>query len=923
MSERIGAALRRFAARLKRSEKVRELVFPLLRRSPVAAMAVGRLLQRLNGDPWQLEWQAEPGELTGANESGAARSLTEPARRVLADLQLRIADEGGHARSPGRPRIAIVSPLPPLKSGVAFHAADLVPELAHDFDVELVAVQPLVDDPRLAAFALRSPAWLRANAAAFDEIVYHVGNSGMHDFVFELLADHPGVVVLHDVYLSNVLNELDSASPSSAALLRGLYDSHGWPALAELARAGRAAAIWKYPASLQVLQRATCVVVHSQHAVDLVAAWFGPQFSGRCKVVPLLRHFPPAPARPEARAQLGIGADEFVVCNFGLLGPTKCNAELLEAFLASPLADDPKCSLVFVGEDVPNEYGAEMDRRMRSHKRRARVRVTGFVSPSDYSAWLAACDMAVQLRRRSRGETSAAVLDCLGHGVPTIVNAHGSAADLDDGLVLAVPEDFTAEELAQAIGRMHADSALRQRLGAAGAAHVRTVHGPDAVRAGYRDALARSPGSPMGVYRESISGVARENSGASPERLQQLAADIAARQPRQSPPQLLVDVSAVVKTDLGTGIQRVVRELVRQWLAQPPAGFRVEPVYSPGAGQPWRYARRYAARMLRLPSAPRDDAIADMRHGDVFIGLDLHPSLIADNEALLARVRASGVRIFFTVYDLLPVRMPQAFPPGTDAIFERWLRTVSHVADGVVAISRASADDFAAWIAANPPEREKPVDIGFFRLGADLTVPSKTRLGWSASRALRRATASPALLMVGTIEPRKGHRQALDAAELLWNRGADVNLVIVGKAGWMMDDVVARLKSHPLRNRRLFWFGHASDALLRALYRQSAGLLAASEGEGFGLPLIEGANEGLALVARDLPVFREVAGDHAWYFDGREPQALADSIERWLQAFSRGEHPKPERVPRVTWSDSAKSFEDAALGGAWLRRWTR
>ena len=59
-------------------------------------------------------------------------------------------------------------------------------------------------------------------------------------------------------------------------------------------------------------------------------------------------------------------------------------------------------------------------------------------------------------------------------------------------------------------------------------------------------------------------------------------------------------------------------------------------------------------------------------------------------------------------------------------------------------------------------------------------------------------------------------------------------------------------------------------------------LISPSEGEGFGLPLIEAAQHATPIIARDIPVFREVAGDHAFYFDGLEASALADAIHQWL-----------------------------------------
>ena len=139
---------------------------------------------------------------------------------------------------------------------------------------------------------------------------------------------------------------------------------------------------------------------------------------------------------------------------------------------------------------------------------------------------------------------------------------------------------------------------------------------------------------------------------------------------------------------------------------------------------------------------------------------------------------------------------------------------------------------------------------------------SEQGLSSDAGAAVVAMKSRPSLLMVGTLEPRKGHTQALDAFELLWADGVEANLVIIGHEGWHVEDLVSRLTRHRFAGKYLFWLSQADDHVLSLAYKDRR-LLAASEGEGFGLPLIEAARYGLPILARDLPVFREVAGKHA------------------------------------------------------------
>lgn len=168
--------------------------------------------------------------------------------------------------------------------------------------------------------------------------------------------------------------------------------------------------------------------------------------------------------------------------------------------------------------------------------------------------------------------------------------------------------------------------------------------------------------------------------------------------------------------------------------------------------------------------------------------------------------------------------------------------------------------------------------------------------------------ARPSFLLVGTIEPRKGHAQVLAAFEQLWQAGQDVNLVIVGKLGWKVENLIEQLRNHEELGKRLFSLESVSDEYLEKFYAASTCLIAASYGEGFGLPLIEAAQHKLPVIARDIPVFREVAGEHAYYFDTDTSEGLAQSIKTWLALYQNGQHPKSDAMPWLTWKESAQQL---------------
>lgn len=382
----------------------------------------------------------------------------------------------------------------------------------------------------------------------------------------------------------------------------------------------------------------------------------------------------------------------------------------------------------------------------------------------------------------------------------------------------------------------------------------------------------------------------------------------------EAPKQLFVDISELAQFDVRTGVQRVVRSILKELLESPPEGYVVAPVYAVADTPGYRYARHFTARFRGVASDLNDEPI-DHRPGDIFLGLDLQPKVVAAHKEYLASLHHDGVRILFAVYDLLPVLMSYAFPPNAGMDHKTWLETLMCF-DGAVCISHSVANELADWQRVQGPQRLRPFKISWFHLGADVENSVPTRgLPDDAKRVLQKLMHSPTFLLVGTLEPRKGQAQALGAFELLWKQGVNAILVIVGKQGWMVEQLAERLRQHAELNKRLFWLEGISDEYLEKVYAASTCLIAASKGEGFGLPLIEAAQHRLHIIARDIPVFREVAGNHAFYFSGTSPDALADAIRSWMVSKSEGKAPTSDAMPWLTWAESTRELIEAVLEG--------
>ncbi|MET1114628.1 MAG: glycosyltransferase family 1 protein, partial [Comamonas sp.] len=237
----------------------------------------------------------------------------------------------------------------------------------------------------------------------------------------------------------------------------------------------------------------------------------------------------------------------------------------------------------------------------------------------------------------------------------------------------------------------------------------------------------------------------------------------------QPPLQLLVDVSVIHESDARTGIQRVVRALLLQLLKTPPTGYRICPVFATR-----RHGYHYAAPdfldVSKQPAGLETRAV-QVQRGDLFLALDLAAHLLPRHQAQVLGWKRSGVKLHVLVYDLLPLQHPEWFNPKTTRNFERWIRWLAVYADSAICISETVKTDLGNWLKACFGLPPTAVPASTIVLGADIDASAPSGgLPSDGEALLKNLRETPSVLVVGTLEPRKGHDQALAAFELLWQR---------------------------------------------------------------------------------------------------------------------------------------------------------
>lgn len=359
---------------------------------------------------------------------------------------------------------------------------------------------------------------------------------------------------------------------------------------------------------------------------------------------------------------------------------------------------------------------------------------------------------------------------------------------------------------------------------------------------------------------------------------------------------LLVDVSVIKRHDAGTGIQRVVRSVWSHLNKLDLPQFHVIAVH---AGRTHGYCFApddFLDRPGREGRVP-----VGVRPGDKFLGLDLAAHYLPFYITQLADWRRAGASLHFVVYDLLPLTRPDWFEPATTRQFSAWLDTIMSLADQALCISDEVAQEFRRRAIGTPAHGR--LDIGRLHLSGDIagSLPS-VGLSPEVIAALDRARSRASMLMIGTIEPRKGLDRVLDAFELLWESDPleAPDLIVVGKRGWKTAALQERIRNHAEHGRRLHWLEEVSDEALTGFYEASLGVVVASYDEGFGLPAVEASFHGKWVLARDLPVFREHRLNNARYFSDDSPRALSRAVLE-LARIAKAGPPPQTNAPKWQW----------------------
>ena len=368
-------------------------------------------------------------------------------------------------------KVAVVSPFPPVRSGVADYAARIADAISHHAGVVRISAP----DP--------------AALERFDAVLYHMGNHFLHGPIYEAALSVPGAVVLHDAMLHHFAL---GWFPKERYIEEFVYNYGEWfrDFAEELWRMRALSAseerYFSYPILRRLVERSPTIIVHNPAARRTVEETA--RAAGASTEAVEIPHFVDLPEllddteRNSVRRSLGISDEEVLVSCFGFLRPAKRLRSLLDAVDAVSLP----LRILLVGEFHSSDYEAALAPRLaQSHVMRF-----PYVDEVEFQRLASITDISVNLRYPSAGETSGITMRMMALGKATIVTrGDETAAFPPDAVIRVDPDESETEMLAHYLSLLAQHPEARELLGRNARRHLAEQHSLDRVTQLYLEVL--------------------------------------------------------------------------------------------------------------------------------------------------------------------------------------------------------------------------------------------------------------------------------------------------------------------------------------------------------------------------------------------------------------------------------------------------
>lgn len=520
-------------------------------------------------------------------------------------------------------KLAFISFFPPEKTKVSNYSSNIVPELACFYEIVLITNQETVEDSWLNAnFSIHNISWFNKHASYFDVILYQFDNNPSHYYMIDLLYSYPGIIVLHDFFLSKIFDWIDlNIRKKSSIFNKILYESHGYFALLQHEKKGRDNTIKTYPCNLSVLKRSLGIIVNSKNIIKSSERWYGHNITQKFKQInPIyLDKNLLDEDKLKAREELEFTKKDFIVC-FSL-NSNKFNHQLI-SLLINNFLDNDDIYVIFTGEKYYALDYKYLLTLIDKNKIAKKFRVEFFSEKNIFKKYLIVADLAIQFFPDNEDSISDSILTYLSYGITTITTEHDGIDEIPSDTIIKLKENFTDLEIISHINNLYKDINLRRHFSERALEYIHKNYHPAKIGKQYKKAI--DDFSTENNFREQVlikNLAEKSSSSVKAEDLLEVAAAISENRPAIGFPKLLIDISEIINNKYLDSCIIQQNNLLIAIINNSAFGLRVEPIYYNSTENKYFYAINFTTCLLNLPTGLSEDIEIDANPGDIYLAL--------------------------------------------------------------------------------------------------------------------------------------------------------------------------------------------------------------------------------------------------------------------------------------------------------------
>lgn len=343
--------------------------------------------------------------------------------------------------------IAMFTPLPPIESGIADYSVDIISQLKGTFKIDVYIDKYQTSFKENEKVKILSYKEFEKNVTKYDRIIYQVGNSLYHKYMFSYIRKYPGIVVLHDYNMRNVLEAIYLYKESKPQeFKKKLSEDYSKEIVDEYMNNLNTNYTNSFEVNGFITNYAKKIIVHSNYAKrKLLEKDIGRDVT----VIPLYATIDSKKIdNNEAKKRMHIKENEISFMAFGHIHETKRIKPILYAF-GRLIKEEPSINskLYLVGK-MSETIKEDFSRIVRELHLKEKVIVTGYTTLDDFQIYMDASDICFNLRYPYNGESSASFMRLLGKGKCIIINKIGSFNEVPDDICIKIDnvENLTSEE---------------------------------------------------------------------------------------------------------------------------------------------------------------------------------------------------------------------------------------------------------------------------------------------------------------------------------------------------------------------------------------------------------------------------------------------------------------------------------------------